>query len=564
MLTPEVLEYILNSLEVHKRLQESVLRDIVRRIVKNGILPSDNLTEGAVYQIEMAQRAGILYDDIVRIVAEESDSVYYDIKNAFDAAEVEILNFDDEVLLDNGYEPEVVKNLSPGMRQIWEAAFEKTFTDAKNLTKTIALTSQSAFISACDLAHMQVASGSFTYQQAIANAVMQAASGGVKVLYPSGASASLDYAVRRAVLTSVNQTAGTIMDMKANEISHDLMETTAHYGARPEHAVWQGQVVSRSGQSGYLSLSDVGYGEVTGIFGANCRHNWFMYFGYRTYTDAQLEDMKNKTVTYGGKEMSVYDATQKQRGMERAVKKTKRELVGLDEAMKNLPAEQQMDLKVDFMNKSGFLKEQEAKLSNFCSQTGLKRDRFREQVFSTETENGIKRWTRSSSMKSVQAAQKHHEKWLKSIGAENMPKSLDKYYKLQYNNPPAFARFEKYLLLLDKKEMSPLITFEQFEKVALSVEKELFGIVTPNGVEVKGYTAHAIGRILGHSALDKDYNRSGVTISEMRGCLNKGAIGKFQTDKDGRPSQAYHGKGITVTVNPDTGEIVQVNRFGGK
>ena len=555
MLTPEVLEYILNSLEVHKRLQESVLRDIVRRIVKNGILPSDNLTEGAVYQIEMAQRAGILYDDIVRIVAEESDSVYYDIKNAFDAAEVEILNFDDEVLLDNGYEPEVVKNLSPGMRQIWEAAFEKTFTDAKNLTKTIALTSQSAFISACDLAHMQVA---------IANAVMQAASGGVKVLYPSGASASLDYAVRRAVLTSVNQTAGTIMDMKANEISHDLMETTAHYGARPEHAVWQGQVVSRSGQSGYLSLSDVGYGEVTGIFGANCRHNWFMYFGYRTYTDAQLEDMKNKTVTYGGKEMSVYDATQKQRGMERAVKKTKRELVGLDEAMKNLPAEQQMDLKVDFMNKSGFLKEQEAKLSNFCSQTGLKRDRFREQVFSTETENGIKRWTRSSSMKSVQAAQKHHEKWLKSIGAENMPKSLDKYYKLQYNNPPAFARFEKYLLLLDKKEMSPLITFEQFEKVALSVEKELFGIVTPNGVEVKGYTAHAIGRILGHSALDKDYNRSGVTISEMRGCLNKGAIGKFQTDKDGRPSQAYHGKGITVTVNPDTGEIVQVNRFGGK
>ena len=159
--------------------------------------------------------------------------------------------------------------------------------------------------------------------------------------------------------------------------------------------------MSRSGQSGYLSLSDVGYGSVTGIFGANCRHNWFMYFGVRTYTDEQLENMKHATVTYNGQEMSVYDATQTQRSLERAVKKSKRELVGLDEAIKNLPEEQQLDLKLQFQNKSVKLKQQEARLSDFCKQTGLKRDRFREQVFSTDTENGIKRWTKSTSRKAV-------------------------------------------------------------------------------------------------------------------------------------------------------------------
>ncbi len=221
------------------------------------------------------------------------------------------------------------------------------------------------------------------------------------MLYPSGASASMDYAVRRAVLTSINQTAGTIMSMRANELDHDLMETTAHYGAREEHAWWQGRVVSRSGQEGYLTLFDVGYGTVTGIFGANCRHNWFMHFGFRTYTDAQLEDMKNKTVTYNGQEMPYYDATQKQRAMERSVKSSKRELVALDEAMKNLPEDKQLDLKLQFQNRSVRLKQQEARLSDFCKQTGMKRDRFREQVFSTDTENGIKRWTKSTSAKAV-------------------------------------------------------------------------------------------------------------------------------------------------------------------
>lgn len=401
MLTPEVLEYILNSLEVHKRLQESILRDIVRRIVKNGLSPADNATETTAYQAKTAQKAGVVYDDIIKIVAEESNNIYYDIKNAFDAAEVEIFNYDDKVLLSNGYEPKIVKNLSPAMRQVWKAALNKTFTEAENLTKTIALTSQSAFISACDLAHMQVASGSFSYQQAIANAVRQASSQGVRVLYPSGASASLDYAVRRAVLTGVNQTAGTIMNQKANELNHDLMETTAHYGARPEHEWWQGQVVSRSGSPGYLTLSDVGYGTVTGIFGANCRHNWFMYFGYPSYTPEQLEDMKNKTVTYNGQEMSVYDARTKQRSIERNIKSSKRNLVGYDEAMKNLPADKQLDLKLQFQNERVRLKRQEARLADFCKQTGLKRDRFREQVFSTKTENDIRSWTKSVSQKAV-------------------------------------------------------------------------------------------------------------------------------------------------------------------
>lgn len=415
MLDPETLDYILNSLGVHKELQESILREISRKIVMGGLSPADALKETVVYHAEILQKSGVVYEDAVKLIAKKSDALYYDIMVAFEAAEIEIFNYDDEILLSNGKEPEIVKNISPVMRQLWDAAFNKAFTEASNLTKTIASVCQNVFISSCDLAHMQIASGAFSYSQAIANAIKEAAKQSLKVIYPSGATASTDYAVRRAVLTSINQSAGQIMSMRATELNHDLMQTTAHYGARPEHAEWQGQVVSMSGADGYLSAADIGYGSVTGIFGANCNHSWYMYFGHPAYTPEQLRDMKDKTVTYNGQEMSVYDARQKQRGYERTIKKTKAELVAYDEALKHLPLEEQTALKFQFQNASVKLKGQEAKLADYCRQTGLKRDKFREQMFAAETEDSIKAWSKSASSKAVWSNRKE----LQRIDYEN-------------------------------------------------------------------------------------------------------------------------------------------------
>ena len=76
----------------------------------------------------------------------------------------------------------------------------------ENLVRTTANAAQSEFISACDLAYMQVSSGAFDYNTAIRHAVDSAAKGGLRVRYPTGWSDHLDVAVRRAVLTSVNQT----------------------------------------------------------------------------------------------------------------------------------------------------------------------------------------------------------------------------------------------------------------------------------------------------------------------------------------------------------------------
>lgn len=403
MITPEYLEYKLDMLKVHKELTESILRDIARRIVKAGV------TDTASWQTERLQECGMIYRDIAKTVAEYTGRLESEICADFEDMQTDVFDYNDEILIKNGYEPQTIKNISPEMHQIIDAALKKTTTEAVNLTKTTAITTQNMYLTACDLAHMQVASGAFSYQEAIKNAIISAAQQGVKVLYPSGWVSSMDVAVRRSVLTGVNQTAGTLQKMRADEIGSDLMELSAHYDARPSHAEWQGQIVSLSGQKGYLTLDDIGYGAVDGFMGANCRHNWYMFFegDKRTYTDEYLKELANQKVTYNDKEMLVSEGKDMQRRFERGIRKTKQELVMLDEGIKTAKDPKVTEsLKEQFTVSSMKLKRQEATLRDFCKQTDLRRDRFREQAFAAKTENGILYFGRSTSSKAVWANKK--------------------------------------------------------------------------------------------------------------------------------------------------------------
>ena len=405
MITPEYLEYTLDILQVHKELQESIIRDIVRRMLKH----PERLTDTAEWQLEKVQQSGILYNELVRELSRATGRLEGEIRAAFDDAEGRIFDYGDKTVAAAGFDPVEFKSLSPSMKQTWEAALSKTSTEAVNLTKTTAVTAQSSYIRACDLAHMQVASGAFDYNTAIRNAVKYAAGQGVTVVYPSGYVDKLDTAIRRSLLTGINQTAGQLQNMRADSLDCDIMEITAHAGARPAHAVWQGQLVSRSGRRGYLSLSDIGYGSVTGFMGANCRHNWHMFFegiSERAYTDAQLAALNSETVEYNGERVPLWKATDYQRRLERSVKASKRELVALDEAIKNANGELKTGLQADFEHAAQLLKKREAKLKDLCNQTGLYYDSTRCGVFSVKTENGIKSWGRSAAQKAVAANKK--------------------------------------------------------------------------------------------------------------------------------------------------------------
>lgn len=332
----------------------------------------------------MLQNAGLLYDDILAEISKYTDASSAQVKALFEDAGVRTVNFDNQIYRAVGLVPVDIRQ-SPAMRQTLEAGYRKTLGNMRNLTLTTANMGQTTYYNACNQAYMKVISGAFSYQEAIKKAVQKTAQDGAFVLYPSGHRDRVDVAVRRSVLTGVGQTCREIGLMNAEENDCDLMELSAHFGARPTHAEWQGQIVSLSGRKGYLSLSDIGYGTGDGFGGWNCRHDWFPYFeGYsrRNYTDSYLKSLNEKNIEYNGEKYSQYEISQIQRKYEREIRSAKREKVAFDTAVKETS-----DSELKAVMKSGSdyanqqIKEKQAQMRDFIQQTGNKRDYFREQNY---------------------------------------------------------------------------------------------------------------------------------------------------------------------------------------
>lgn len=270
---------------------------------------------------------------------------------------------------------------STSMWQFLEATAIKTNLNLSNLVMTTANASQTQFYNAMNKAYMEVSTGVKSYSQAIIDSIKDLSSQGAYVIYPSGQKRTIESAVRTNIVTGVNQTCGKLQKMRAEELNWDLMELTAHAGARPEHAEWQGKVVSLSGQKGYLSLDDIGYGEVTGFKGVNCRHDWRPYYkgSSLTYSSEELEAMKNAKVRYNGKEMSLYDAQQLQRKIERTIRQDKKDIAGLQGILTSNTTDNKLieDTRTAFAQKSLIYKSHQSELDNFLKQTSLRKDNSR-------------------------------------------------------------------------------------------------------------------------------------------------------------------------------------------
>lgn len=394
MLPPE---YFINCedelIELYARFQERLLRDISRRIVKTG-----RVTESAYNQIEILQQSGELYDDVIQELSGFSGKSTEILQDIFNDAAVESIGNDN---VNVGLKKNDL-NLSPAILQQIEAGILKTDGHIKNLTKTTALSSQTAYINACSLAEMDVSSGAFSYTEAIRHAIDVASDECATVHYPSGAKASVDVAIRRSVMTGITQTAASISLMNCDTIGTDLVEVSAHAGARPSHAEWQGGIYCIRGSRGRYRdfYKETGYGTGDGLCGWNCSHSFWPYLeGVSTpaYSKKYIEELNNRTVEYNGKSIPQYEAEQKQRAMERQIRKERAKLAGYDEAIKAADGVLKAGLKNDFDALAYKMKAHEAKYKDFSKQTGLR----------TQTERlQIKGFNKSVSQKAVYSAKK--------------------------------------------------------------------------------------------------------------------------------------------------------------
>lgn len=425
----------------------------------------------------MLQNAGLLYDDILAEISKYTDASSAQVKALFEDAGVRTVNFDNQIYRAVGLVPVDIRQ-SPAMRQTLEAGYRKTLGNMRNLTLTTANMGQTAYYNACNQAYMKVVSGAFSYQEAIKKAVQKTAQDGAFVLYPSGHRDRVDVAVRRSVLTGVGQTCREIGLMNAEENDCDLMELSAHFGARPTHAEWQGQIVSLSGRKGYLSLSDIGYGTGDGFGGWNCRHDWFPYFeGYsrRNYTDSYLKSLNEKNIEYNGEKYSQYEISQIQRKYEREIRSAKREKVAFDTAVKETS-----DSELKAVMKSGSdyanqqIKEKQAQMRDFIQQTGNKRDYFREQNYTINKNKSIK--IPNSSININSKPTESRTNWAKVLDISDRAS-----FKLNdiHTNMNEFVhknKIEKLFLLINEKET--IRTAEQIgEETQVMLNKNIISIL---------------------------------------------------------------------------------------
>lgn len=183
--------------------------------------------------------------------------------------------------------------------------------------------------------------GTYDYQTQNRRIIHEMAASGVRVYdFESGVTRSIDGHVRTLLRTGLSQISHEITASNMDEMGACYVEVSAHIGARPSHADWQGGVYywqekDRHGDGNQAGLPDfievTQYGSGPGLCGWNCRHSFFPFFpGFseRTYSKKDLEEIDPPPFEYEGRTYTAYEASQRQRQLERNMRKTKRTIIG--------------------------------------------------------------------------------------------------------------------------------------------------------------------------------------------------------------------------------------------
>ena len=329
MLPPSYLDAMPDAfVQLAQQVEDEILQDVARRIGKMG-----TLTETAEWQLWRYQQTEAVRENVVKLLAKYSGKSEATIRRLLKEAASEAMEREDAIYYHYNLEPTPFEE-SAALNNLLNAGARQTCGTWRNLTATTANTVSGAFERTLDVAWGKVATGAFDYKTAVKQAVDSLADEMPEITYPSGHTDSLEVAARRAVLTGVNQTAGKLQEARMDEMNVEFVETSAHGGARPSHAEWQGRRFHRGGAVDYLGKhypdfeQATGYGTGAGLCGWNCRHTFFAVFPELgdppTWTEESLQELNARNIEYNGKLYTQYEINQMQRARERNVRKWKK------------------------------------------------------------------------------------------------------------------------------------------------------------------------------------------------------------------------------------------------
>ena len=380
-LDPKMLESLPDTLvDLYGAVEIDILSDMARRISTY-----DYFIPAALHQNQKLQELGMMQEEIIVRLSALTGQTQAELIELLSEASAEAVEDDVEYYTRaDVYEPSKVDTealyaqLNSGLLQTEQAFF--------NITRTTANTATKQFERALDRAWLQISTGAFDYTTAIKRAVTDLAESGLGAIeYKSGRIDSIEVAVRRAVVTGANQTALKTQEVLADELEIELVEVSAHGGARPEHAKWQGKVFSRNGRVTIdgVTYEDLrkatGYGRGDGLGGWNCRHTFYPYVpgSSRSWSDKELKALEEKKIEYNGEQYTEYEASQIQRGIEREIRKQKRTVAAIEATGGDASAERAK------------LRKAQKSYTDFSEQTGMKKQSARTQIATAKAQREV-------------------------------------------------------------------------------------------------------------------------------------------------------------------------------
>ena len=533
----------------YQDLEERIMQDIVRRIVKAG-----EITSTADWQINRLRILGYSSEDIEQEIKKTLNASYPEMFELYD----KVINW--EYVRNKGIYEQINAEYIPfeengQLKQITESIIDQSFGDLENVTNSLGfyldygngqkvLTPLSqVYTKYLDAACYDIVTGAFDYNSVLRRVVTQLTNSGLRQIdYSSGRANRVDVAARRAVMTAVSQITGKISEYNAQKLGTEYFEVEWHAGARPTHAVWQGRVWSKE-----QLYSVCGLGTVTGLLGANCYHTYYPFFpgiSQRNWSDDWLgakNEEEAEPKTFDGKEYTLYEAKQRQRQMETAMR-AQREKVKLLQA----GGADQDEIILHKAKYQGQLNE----YSRFCRKMSLTEERERiyldmmgKIATNNKSQNSIfhPEMVKNAS-KDVAQYKRYKEVLGDSVG------SLAKFGQVKYNDSEQWEKLQSKFfayLEINKKDWS-----EEFK----SKSKQAYDRFREQGEEL---SVHALSRL-------PRLNKPGYEVIHEEDVLD--LIKTMQNYSEGEEKMIWFSpsKQLVVIKNKNSGDIVSIVRRKNK
>lgn len=399
----------LSVVNIFLGLEESILSNITDFLSKNDKLLEEDIQSWQIQSLSMldeltqenlttiAEEAGISIDAVIEMLEMAGfnavDEVEGDLKEAAEKGRL--------LVPPNKEDSAVLKNVI--------LTYASQAKDSFNLVNSTMLQqSKQIYLDIINQTTAKVLSGISTPREALIETASKWAEKGVPALIDkSGRQWSTEGYVNAVLRSMVNNVANDMQEARMDEYDCDLVEISSHMGARPKCAKYQGKIFSRSGKSKkFPSLNSTSIGEPDGLFGINCGHKKYPYIdGITRKTYSPYDEKANK---------KAYEESQKQRYLEREIRKAKRQLM----VVEKLGDEHQI------IKAKARVRDKQKKMRTFINNTNRKRDYDREQIVQSSETKSMKTY-----MDKVIEERKRNEKLISEIKSDL--RSGD--YNLKYN-----------------------------------------------------------------------------------------------------------------------------------